>query len=139
MTSIDSIAPFQLVVAEYHHPEIHGITSESSPNIASYMLPFETFDVADVFSGEHEKTIACLNRNYSKYVAGNRYKPHPVIRNYNNIVFPNRGLPDFKLLVVQTYELPGNELIVVNRTTGFIRLQRRIRRWLGVTRTYNRM
>lgn len=124
----NTISPPQLLVAEPFHPHIHGLTNDSTPGIDTHMLVYETFEPDDLFSGEANASVDFLNNSYNDIIR--TIPPHPVFQNYQQMIGSN-GMAEFHLTIGSVIELPGQEQVVIDRSGGLKRLQRRVRARLG--------
>jgi hypothetical protein len=87
------------------------------------MLVYETFEPADLFSGEATETVDFLNDSYDSLPT---IPPNPVFQNYQRMIGEN-GMAEFQLTIGSVIELPGQEQVVIDRSSGLKRLQRRVR------------
>ena len=124
----NTISPPQLLVAEPFHPHLHGHTTDSTPGIDTHMLVYETFEPDDLFSGEANESVDFLNNSYNDVI--NTIPPHPVFQNYNQMICMTNGMVAFQLTIGSVLELPGKEHVVIDKSGGLKRLQRRIRAML---------
>jgi len=124
-------SPLQLLIAEPFHPFLHGITANSTPGIDTHMLVYETFEPNDLFSGEARETVDFLNDSYDSLSS---IPPHPVFQNYPRMIGAN-GMAEFQLTIGSVIELPGREQVVIDKSRGLKRLQRRVRARMGASRT----
>lgn len=122
MNSIQQSRP-QLLIAEPFHPYLHGITADSTTGVDTHMMVYETFEAADLFSGHAAASVEFLNESYD---ALHPIPPHPVFQNYPQMIGAN-GNADFQLIIGTVLELPGQEQIVIDRSGGLKRLQRRMK------------
>ena len=93
------------------------------------MLVYETFEPNDLFSGEARETVDFLNDSYDSLPS---IPPHPVFQNYPRMIGAN-GMAEFQLTIGSVIELPGREQVVIDKSRGLKRLQRRVRVRLGST------
>ena len=131
---VQSTAPAsaQLLVAEPFHPFLHGVTANSTPGIDTHMLVYETFEPQDLFSGEASETVDFLNDSYDGSLPN--IPSHPVFQNYHQMIAPD-GHAMFHLTIGSVIELPGQEQVVIDKSGGLKRLQRRVRARMGTTHT----
>ena len=123
--------PPQLLIAEPFHPQLHGITANSTPGIESHMLVYETFDPEDLISGEANETVDFLNNMYDTHPVFQDIPSHPVFQNYNQMIAPD-GNAAFHITIGSVVELPGQEQVVIDRSGGLKRFQRRIKRRIAI-------
>ena len=131
-----------LMVCELHHPEIHGKTKYSDPNIETHYLVYDRFDpitgisykeleqyleydTDEEYGSESDDTfeenkllktddeILFLRKNYSKLLKFNRLNPHPSIRNYINIISNKTYI---KLEIGEYVILPTQESVAILKT-----------------------
>jgi hypothetical protein len=92
------------------------------------MLVYETFEPEDLFSGEANESVDFLNNSYDDII--HTIPPHPVFQNYQQMIGSN-GMAEFHLTIGSVIELSGQEQVVIDKSGGLKRLQRRVRARLG--------
>lgn len=104
----------QLALCELYHPRVHGVTAHSSPHLPTHVLCIEVVE-----PGEIDDAQEMANR--APAPARSR---HPAIRAYADVC---RHARLFGPQIVHVHELSGGESVVVIRTGGLRRLQRKVR------------
>lgn len=112
---------YSIALCEIHNKRLHGMTSDSSPDIQNHYLASFVFDNEEFYDNEWRPLIANMRTSYSQRLNIN----HDNIRNYNNIISnPNY----FNLDIVELTELEGGELVATKKTHLLKMIQRKWRK-----------
>ena len=156
-SSNESNQEIQFIIAELHHPSIHGKTAQSARDIGSQIICTYALTNEDFMDGEHIDILDTMRSGYATAIntrsVGVPTKqqlhlktPHSEIRNHENIVRdaftnhqPNQPVKchnsnhSFPRLIIGTItELDTGESIIDRRLDlGIVRLQRQFRKWSG--------
>lgn len=116
-----SIPKYSIALCELHNKCLHGMTSDSSPNIQNHYLASFVFDNEEFYDNEWQGVAANMRTAYSQ-------RPnikHDNIRNYKNIVSdPNY----FNLDIVALNEMEGGEIVATKKTHLLKMIQKKWRK-----------
>ena len=117
-----------LGICEIFHPQLHGYTDKSDPNINGHYLIHTTIDLDEFFDSSYEDCLENLLDFYHErfgYYNRMNYIEHPIIRNYNHIL---NNIENLNLEIIEVIELSGNEQCASIKTFWLKLLQRRWKR-----------
>lgn len=113
---------YKLAICVPFHPKIHGITARSDKNICEHFLvhTIDDYDFLEEYS-EIEETLIDTYHYYNDIII----EPHPIIRNYENIVHSEEY---FKIDIIEEDILDGQEYVGYLKTFWLKILQRKWKR-----------
>ena len=120
---MNDTAAYSLAICELFNPTLHGLTTESSPNINGQYLVQSSFTMDEFMEDEWTDVLDMMKSQYASYPI--HYKKNDYIRNYKHIIESNQY---FKLDIVKMIELPGVETVGIIKTNGLKRFQKNYRR-----------
>lgn len=112
---------YKLAICVLFHPKIHGITSTSDKNICEHYLIHYLIKPLD-FLESYQQIVTEAIRDTYHYFNENLIIPHPIIRNYKNIIY-NKNF--FKIEIIQEDILNGLEYVGYLKTFWLRILQRK--------------
>jgi hypothetical protein len=110
---MQSHSKYSLLLCELHHPQLHGKTNDSEPNIEYHYLVNEVFNVVDMFDGFTLNHCIKHLKNHYKLLKLNVMDIHPGIRNYNSII---SNINYIKPEIAEYIILPTQEAIAILKT-----------------------
>lgn len=116
-------AKYKLAICVPFHPAIHGITEQSNKNISEHFLIHHIIEPRIFMEHYHEaeEDIVDVYHYYNDIIIVS----HPVIRNYENIVYSEKN---FKIDIIQEDILDGEEYVGYLKTFWLKILQRKWKR-----------
>jgi hypothetical protein len=115
---------YKLAIWVPFHPKIHGITSTSDNNICGHFLlhySIEPYEFLESYEQIVEESLIDTYHYYNDIII----VPHPIIRNYKNIVHSEKY---FKIDIIQEDVLDGQEYVGYLKTFWIKLLQRKWKR-----------
>lgn len=111
---------YSIAICELFNANIHGVSSQSTPNMGEKILVNMTFSADEFIQNEWIDVLELMKNAYSSY--SDEVKQHSSIRNYKNIVEDSNY---YRIDLVETEELPGGECVCTIKTNALKRIQRR--------------
>lgn len=111
---------YKLAICHLFHPTLHGQTENSDTNILGQYLVFYTININSYYNNTYNNYIYDLKHFYQLIRLDN--KPHPTIRNYNNIIKRENYI---KIDIVKIDNLNGLEEVAYIKTFWLKFIQRK--------------
>jgi len=115
---------YKLAICVLFHPKIHGITPSSDKNICEHFLihySIDPYEFIESYKQIVEEALIDTYHYYNDIVIA----PHPIIRNYKNIVYKKEY---FKIDIIQEDILDSQEYVGYLKTFWLKILQRKWKR-----------
>jgi len=129
---MSNINKYCLGICEIFNPALHGITSNSDPNICSHYIVHYSVELDEFWDLSYEDCLENLLEYYHNFNYIHRYESivyHPIIRNYGHLL---ENIDDvngiIKLDIIEIIELSGNEQVACIKTIWLKLLQRKWKR-----------
>ena len=137
---------YKLGICELFNPEFHGFDNDSDPEVLYHYLIIDMFDFDDCDDfedyDEHQQyeregsrsgsilklfrlsnsIINLHKKKYKRYIKNKENTPHPIIKNYNNIISKKDYI---KLDIIEKKELNGEEHVAIIKTFWLKLVQRK--------------
>lgn len=110
---------YKLAICHLFHPTLHGHTENSDANILGQYLVFWEVNKYSYFNNYYNRYLTDLTYFYNIIIS---VFPHPIIRNYNNIIKRKNYI---KLDIVKIDTLNGLEEVAYIKTFWLKLIQRK--------------
>ena len=105
---------YKLATCHLFHPQLDGITNDSSYDIHNHFLVNDIINADDFYNHEYLVDIINFQLFYYTIIEENIYpKEHPTIRNYNKFL---NNYKTYTLDIIQYDELEGGESVCYIKT-----------------------